>query len=104
MSCFNEKKYLKERERHYTHLRAIEISKVPLSPAGSWRHHHHLVCRGLAGVGIAFRVWIVVDILGVVIDVVSIVVFVGIAGYQVDDVEHRYEKSNNTEGADIHIG
>ena len=88
-----------------TYLLAIEDScrKVPLPPAGSWRHYHHLVGRGLAGVGVALGVGIVIDILGIVIDVIAVVVVVGITGNQVDDVEHREEKSNNTEGADIPI-
>ena len=65
--------------------------------------NYHLVGGGLAGVGVTLRIWVVVDILGVVVNIVAVVVVVSVAGDQVDDVEHWEEESEDTESADVPI-
>ena len=66
-----------------TYLLVVDTfcGQVPLPPADSWGHHHHLVSGGLSRVGVALCVRVVIDVLGVVINVVAVVVVVGIAGY-----------------------
>ena len=81
------------------YLSSVEFS-LP-SPANSGRNHHHLICRGLPSISVALRVWVVVDVLWVVINIVAVVVIVGIGHHQVHDVKYWQHQSYNAEGANV---
>ena len=65
-------------ELHILDLRADQqeigtgLIELPLPSPHTRRDHHHLVGRGLSGIGVTLCVRVVVDVLSVVIDVIPV--------------------------------